>query len=55
MTIPAPVCDCGTRKENPPHPVGRMNGMHPCDVCGAEYPSDLAASYCCDPDETKDR
>ena len=30
-----------------------MSGMHACDTCGAEYPSVLAASYCCDPDETR--
>jgi hypothetical protein len=31
-----------------------MDRMHACDICGAEYPSVLAASYCCDPDERRD-
>ena len=26
-----------------------MTGMHPCESCGSEYPSLLAAAICCDP------
>jgi hypothetical protein len=30
-----------------------MDHMFPCDVCKSEWPSELAASYCCDPDDDK--